>query len=193
MMSCKENCTEYLLGNFKNTNPYIGTESLIFYMSNGDSLMFLGQGRRSWMNKNTEYDCRIIEMDDCSFISNEANYGYIISLRPNTNHSDAEIRIIVNDYTYSDRWHYNSRSYFNLPLSSENLNPGQEYFDSLLVLDHYFYDVYASNTILDRTPTRKEMMKDTVHPSMIYYNIEYGIVKVDFDDGSTWELKEIIP
>jgi hypothetical protein len=53
--------------------------------------------------------------------------------------------------------------------------------------------VYVGNTILDRTPTTKEIMVDTIHPSIIYYNIEYGIVKVDFDDGSSWELKEIIP
>jgi hypothetical protein len=191
--SCKEQCEEYFLGDLIYTNPYQGSETLIYYKSDGDSLIFKGQGRYNSVTKaSRNNECYEIELDDCYFDDIHEKYKLVIRLRPATDHGVAEISLDVQDYFYSDRWHFNSKSYFNLPLSADNMKPDQEYFDSLLILNQYYYDVYVGSTILDRTPTTKENMADTIHPSFIYYNIELGIVKIDFDDGSTWELKEIL-
>lgn len=191
LLSCKEKCEEYFLGSLLETNPLNGSESLIYINSDNDSLLFIGQGRFNTKTKNNNgNECYIVELDDCHFKEINNNYKIVISLAPNTDHSIAHMAIDLQDYTYSETWHYNAQSIFNLPMAVPNLAEGQFYIDSLLILDKYYYDIYASYTEIDKTANQKS--KDTIHPSIFYYTTREGLIKVDFDDGSSWDLKEII-
>ena len=199
LISCKENCTEYSLGNLIYSNPYSGSETIVFVKTDGDSLVFNGEGRyRS--SARTEYtgDCYISEIDYCMFMESEGRYRIFLQLSPTSFHDPARMFLQVSDYTYNERWHYSSMVELLLPFSEENLIEDQLYFDSLMVIDKYYYNVYTSKTGLDRSPTRPPtsyippIHSDTIHPSILYYTIDYGLIKVDFEDSTSWELKEII-
>lgn len=195
LSSCKKKCEEYYLGSLIYMNPYNGNEVLKYHNSTGDDIIFIGQGRSTRMNTlQASYSgdvCTSTEFDNCYFEEENNKYKLTISLRPTTDYQSAYLGLNLLDYTFNDYWHYNSRSLFNLPLKMESLKPGQSYFDSLLVLNKYFYNVFADEPELDTSPNKSN--NDTVHPSIFYYNTTHGLIKVDFDDGTSWELKEIIP
>lgn len=189
--NCKKKCDEYLLGDLIYSNPLTGNETIVFYGTNEENIIFKGQGRRNYMNKSNENNqCRIVELDDCYFDEENKKYELLIHLSPTTDYQPAYLVLFFYDYTYNKFRHYTSKkSIFEIPLSKENLKPGQLYFDSLLVINQYYSDVFAGETDLDLVKSTK----DTIHPSMFYYATSHGIIKIDFDDGSSWELKEIIP
>jgi len=191
---CKKKCTEYKLGELTQYNPLNGTETVMFADSSGNEYSFIGEGR-SISTYSSDYmgECYNDEVDDCYFRDSEGDYKIFIRLVSTTFHDPAFIFIELSDYRFSESWHYKSFVKFNLPFDRNNLDDNQFYFDSLLVNNTMQYDVFAGVPELDRTPTTKETLLDTVHPSMFYYNKQNGLVKVDFDDGSSWELKEIIP
>ena len=53
------------------------------------------------------------------------------------------------------------------------------------------YNVLAATPKLYKSTVLNNGNDTIIEPSLIYYNIYNGLIKVDFDDGSTWELKEI--
>ena len=188
--NCKKKCDESLLGDLIYTNPLTGNETIVFYGTNEENIIFKGQGRHTCMYEtNYNNQCCMVETDDCHFDEENKKYKLLIHLSPNTDYQPANLVLFFRDYTYNAYWHYNSRSLFDLPLKVDGLKPGQSYFDSLLVLNRYFYNVFADEPELDTSKSTN----DTVHPSMFYYTTSHGIIKIDFDDGSSWELKEIIP
>lgn len=190
LLSCKEECDEYYLGSLKNMNPYNGNEVLIYNNSTGDDIIFNGNGRNNWLNTfDHNGECVKVEIDDCIYWDSEYDYRIIISLRPTTFYQSAYLSIDLSDYTYNESWHYRSLINFNIPLDKDNLDVDQFYYDSLLVNNTMQYDVFSA---IPKLGSAKEVLMDTIHPSMIYYNITSGLITVDFDDGSTWELKEII-
>ena len=189
---CKKKCIEYKLGDLTRYNPLNGTEAVMFVDSSGNEYSFIGEGRGiSIYSSDYMGECYKGEVDNCFFRDSEGKYQIKIGLRPTTFHNLAYIFIVLSDYRYSDRWHYDSRVDFNIPLDKNNLDDNQLYFDSLLVNNTMQYDIFAGVPDLDRIPTTKQTLLDTVHPSMFYYNKQNGLVKVDFDDGSSWELLKI--
>lgn len=190
---CKKECTEYKLGDLTLYNPLKGDETVIYTDSAGKEVFFVGNGRNRWLNTGNENGkCNKVEIDDCFYWDSENDYSIFIRLAPTTFYQSAFLFIELADYRYNNNWHYTSTVYFNIPLDKDNLDVNQFYIDSLYVSNTIQYDVFAGVPDLDRTPTTKETLLDTVHPSMFYYNKQNGLVKVDSDDGTTWELKEII-
>ena len=190
---CKKECIEYKLGDLTQCNPLNGTETILFVDSLGNEYSFIGEGRRIIIySSDYNGECYEIEGDNCIHQESENKYRLKIGLRPITFHDPAYLFIVLSDYRYNDKWHYDSRVDFNIPLDKNNLDDNQLYFDSLLVNNTIQYDVFAGVPDLHTTPTTKQTLLDTVHPSMFYYNNQSGLVKVDFDNGTTWELKEII-
>ncbi len=55
------------------------------------------------------------------------------------------------------------------------------------------YDVFAATPSPYKSIQSKTAKDTIIKHSWLYYNIHGGLIKVDFDDGSTWELKEITP
>ncbi|MEE4257146.1 MAG: hypothetical protein V2I47_08915 [Bacteroidales bacterium] len=170
-----------------------GNETLKYFCSNGAEVTFEGNGRNVWVTT-TDYggECYESENDDCIFWDLQGDYRFIIRIRPITFHTDAHLSVEISDYTYSENWHYSSLVIFTLPLDKNNLADDQTYYDSLKVNGNMFYDVYAGTPKITTIPTIKSIEMDTVLPSILYYNSSSALLKVDFNDGSTWELKEIL-
>jgi len=189
--NCKEPCSEYLLGDLIIYNPLNGSETLILIDSDGVEYSFIGKGRRNWLSESEGYEgCEIIEMDNTVFSESNENYTIMINVRPSTYYrSVPDIVIYFMDYTYSASHHYRSHISLDIPLDKNNLGVDQYYYDSLLIQNTMAYDVFAA---VPQHSSAKEALLDTIHPSLIYYNADYGVVKIDFDDDSTWELKEIL-
>jgi hypothetical protein len=189
---CKKQCTEYKLGNLTQYNPLNGTETILFVDSSGNEYSFRGEGRRIIIySSDYNGECYETEGDNCIHQESDNNYRFKIGLRPTTFHDPAYLFIVLSDYRYNNSWQYDSRVDFNIPLDKNNLDDNQYYFNSLLVNNTMQHDVFAGVPKLDRTPTIKEILLDTVHPSMFYYNKKNGLIKVDFDDGTSWELDHI--
>lgn len=194
LSSCKEECSEYLLGDLIIYNPLNGSETLIFIDSDGVEYSFFGNGRRNWLSESEGYEgCEILEMDNTIFSEINENYTIMISVRPSTHYrSVPDIVIYFMDYTYSSSHYLRSHISLDIPLDKNNLGVDQYYYDSLLIHNTVAYDVFAAVPQHGSMSTAKEALLDTIHPSLIYYNADYGVVKIDFDDNSSWELKEIL-
>ncbi len=67
-------------------------------------------------------------------------------------------------------------AYFDLPLSKDS----QQYTDSVYVNEKWHYGVYVEEKVKSENSAYK-----------LYYSTELGIIKIDFSDDSTWELKKI--
>lgn len=195
--SCKKKCNEYLLGSLTNMNPYTGNETLVYYNSNGEDILFLGEGRDVTINtvqpQNSGEECEKTEWDNCYFDEEDELFQLRIKLRPTTDASHAHMFLVIGDYRYNDTRPFDYRVSFNIPLNKNNLNEGQAYYDSLDIQSTTHYDVFTAETEYYNKYGVKQVAMDTIRPSLFYYNSQEGLLKIDFDDGSTWELKEIIP
>ena len=74
---------------------------------------------------------------------------------------------------------------FYSPLNATTLRFDEQYHDSLSVNDIMYYKVF-SDSLGYSNPT-----PELPHPKRIYYTIDYGVIKIEFTDGTSWELKEI--
>ena len=189
LTSCKEKCDEYLLGNLVYQNPYQGYETLVFIDSSGDSIFFEGRGRHVYTFQNQHPYCSSGEAEDCLFNEVDDKFTFYLHISPTTFHQDARLGITFQDHRYNEYHSFDTRFLFNVPLDKNNLKPGNAFIDSMLVLNKYYYDVFADEAGDDELKSKL----DTVFPSMLYYNLTDGIIKIEFDDSTSWELKEIIP
>jgi hypothetical protein len=91
-----------------------------------------------------------------------------ISLKMMTDFSGRNtfLEIVVYRGTITNRFSY------TLPLSKEYTH----YIDSIYIMNSWIKDVFVHETALENT---------------MYYSTQYGIVKIDFSDGSFWELESI--
>ncbi len=67
-------------------------------------------------------------------------------------------------------------AYFDLPLNKDR----PEFVDSVYINEKWHYGVYV-----------EENAKVDSNAYRLYYSTELGIIKIDFSDDSTWELKKI--
>ena len=199
LSSCKKKCEEYYLGSLIYMNPYNGNEVLNYHNSTGDDIIFIGQGRSTRMNTlQASYSgdvCTSTEWDNCYFEEESKLFEIMIFLRPTTSNVHAHLDLILQNHSYIDSGYYDYQYQINfkMPLDKNNLGDDQSYYDSLFIYNTMQYDVFAATPRLFKSISLKEVLMEPIHPSQIYYNVHNGLVKVDFDDGSTWELKEIVP
>lgn len=74
---------------------------------------------------------------------------------------------------------------FYSPLNAETLRFDEQYHDSLLVNDVIYYNVFSDSLGYSITEP------DLSHPKRIYYSTDYGVVRIEFTNGTSWDLKEI--
>jgi hypothetical protein len=194
--SCKKKCNEYTLGSLTEMNPYTGNETLVFKKSNGEDIVFRGEGRNITINtvqpQNSGEECEKTEFDDCFFKEEDDLFQLNIKLRPTTYVSQSHMFLVLVDYRYNDLRPFDYRVWFNIPLDKDNIAEGQAYYDSLNIQSTTYYDVFTAETDYNLKYSVKQIAMDTIRPSLFYYNSQVGLLKMDFDDGSTWELKEIL-
>jgi hypothetical protein len=187
---------EYHLGDLYYENPYNGYETLVFESSEGILFTFTGTGRKTSVYENkvsvNSNDYYVIEKDYMSLEDSDGNYSLGLGLTPYNGYRNepATIGMGWRDYVSDTQGSLTANSRFIIPLSKQNLESDQMFYDSMLVLNKIYYNVYADYTNQYRAGG---VLADTqfAMPEIFYYNRTDGILKIDFNDGSTWELQEI--
>jgi len=163
----------FLTDEMKSQIPYHGGETLFFTRNNVDTIMIVAMDR---VNKVYEI-LDGINTNNYSIWEEESIYMNIdtipndtnsISLKMMTDFSGRNtfLEIVVYRGTITNRFSY------TLPLSKEYT----PYIDSIYIMNSWIKDVFVHETALENT---------------MYYSTQYGIVKIDFSDGSFWELESI--
>ena len=165
----------------KNNNPFKGSEKIIF-REDGSIIEFSGTYRFNWIDEVPEslYSCdySLYEQDNTKFI----NENYEISLLMNGRYDFAlRIEDISNDFKM--------RSFLKMDQATGELSDYQEFLSTLYINNTEYNDVYKDTLTKSGLDPIPDSVKYAVN---IYYSTDYGIIKVDFSDGSTWELQEII-
>ena len=176
--SCEKDHLEgafLLTDEMKSQNPYQGGETLKFVSDSGNVYLWNVNGRSNQVHKmltgiNTK-QYYLIEIDKTS-IDLLGNREYFLF--------GLEMGGLGKDNTDYDIWlHYGEKGSsfsFNLPLSTETTL----FVDSLFVMNTWIKDVFVCE---------KEKIDSKAYK--LYYSTELGIVKIDFSDGSYWELENI--
>ncbi len=193
---CEKNniLNEYSLGNLIYSNPYQGTEVLVFNSSMGDVYSFHGNGR--YRNTFEHYesvnsnDIYTTEEDYCSFIDDANNYSIFISMKTYKSYPPTFSFSFYN-FIREKTSDYGAISHFILPLSIENLEGEQEYYDSIAIGGKHYYQVFSDSCEIYFPNNDK--IDTSFYLSKLYYNITDGLIKLSFSNGTDWELKEVIP
>ena len=166
----------------KDQNPFRGYEKIIYYA--GDStIVFTGTGRNNWTE---EYDvdenyCEygLIEFDKLKYNGN----SFSISLNmQESKYYDLTIGDTVTDYYFCTR--------LIIDKTDGSISNYDELIEKLYVNNIPYFNIYKDT--LDGNYLTIDMPDSIKHATYLYYSTKYGIVKFDFSDGSTWELKEIV-
>jgi hypothetical protein len=162
----------------KNQNPFKGFEKII-YKTVDSTIELSGTGRKNWIEEFSisKFSCDWgeRELDEMKFVSHSYEIRYKMSGRE----LDWFFNDSINDI-YLQSWFYVEND------PSEN-SGYDEFIDSLNVDGVLFSSIYK-----DHLFSPFDFPDSLNHAVNLYYSIEYGIVRFDFSDGSTWELKEII-
>lgn len=165
----KSPTASYLLTDeMKNQNPFYGGEKLHFISDSSVQYVLDGGERQNKVHE----------------VSNGSDGGYHL-LEENyisfflTSHYRIRMDMLgrSNEYKISfSYYNFGGIAYFDLPLSKENTQT----VDSLFVMDQWHYDVFVYEG--------ENINNDTYK---LYYSTDFGVVKIDFSDGSWWELEKI--
>jgi len=175
----------YLTEEMKQTIPFDGSETL-YFIDSVDTIV-LDQGKRknyltSFYISQTEYVH--LEFDYADFSTLSGNYYIINSLKSNYNNDPGTMSII---WAERDASELKSKStyFFKLPLSTTTLEQGQWFLDEMEVCGVNYANVYCDSIPYTGGYTWPN------EPKTVYYTEEYGIVKIEFTQGNTWELLKI--
>lgn len=186
--ACKKELGEFLVGSYKVYNPHNGNETLLFQTDNGDTVRFYGNGRYSEIVENNEGDGKdywINEIDICSFSTSDKKYSLRMILDSYEDHG-VTMTLSFHEQVGQDTFFFATSHYSELPPNEDMFLP-KEYLDSLQVFDKYYFEVYADYSLgIPISPTTD------VRPITIYYTMDAGIIKIDFEDDSSWGLTQII-
>ena len=194
LSGCKKEKGEYLLGDLKNQNPFTGTETIIYCDNNGDSIIFYGKGRFAYLFESSSQDnpsyYYINERDECSFVVNNDDFNISINLTTRYDRG-ANIDLTFTHIVHPDSGTCKSHSscIYALPLF-ENYQNTNCYIDSLLVLNKYYYYVFVDSD-LNYSGTYEYGCINKYRVSALYYTTTQGIIKLDFEDNTSWQLESI--
>jgi len=176
--SCKYRGKEigrfHLTEEMKSQVPYKSHETINFIDSNDNTLTFTGGSR-------IEQD---LEVKDCI-----SCYDYVVYEEDliNFNNGSDYIRLTIRA---SEQSYLNVRytidghvflSGFSSPLSVENIGENEYFLDSITVNNIVFYDIYKDSIRSEKSITLNQ------YPIYSYYSTEYGVLKIEFSDSTSWE------
>jgi len=178
--SCKKPVGEYYLtAEEKAQIPFKGYETFTFINDNNNTYSVTGEGRINQTYESPEcINCRdysIFERDWVYF----NNDSYRISLVQNSGRT--KHYFTIGFVTYG----VDFEGSFISPLSRESLKENEVFIDSLFLNNRMYHNIYSD------TLTHIGMIEFDPYPVRIYYSTEFGVVKFDFSDGSSWELESI--
>ena len=162
--------------------PFQGYEIITFITDNKDTIV-IQAGERI----NTRYESRTCTQ--C--------YDYVVTESEYIQFQNGNIKLHLN--MSSTRYPHTKNSFhhtisidsisfshgFASPLSIENLRSEEIHYDSLLVNNKVYFNIFSD------TLTHIGMIDLNPYPVRMYYSLNHGVIKYDFSDGTSWELEEI--
>ena len=171
---CVKSPTEsYLLSDeMKSQNPFSGDEKLYFITDSGVQYKFMSSYGRSnvihEVSNGSDGGYYLFEIDKMSFSAGN-NYGFYYNMQ----HVSRRYPIFQIDFSCNGK---GMSANFDMPISKENTQT----VDSIFIMGQWHYDVFISE---------KEKVDNRAYK--LYYSTEFGVIKIDFSDGSYWELEKI--
>jgi hypothetical protein len=182
-------CKPALLGEFlltneeKETVPFKGTETMT-YLYNDSIISLVCNYRKdtTWqgtggVNTNDYY---IWESDKTKFEGENFSIFYTLQSRWEWTSHDL----------FSLTWHDEennlyANSHFILPLDTDYLDYSQGYLEQMTVQGKDYQSVFYDSLEVDTaSPGQPKAIA-------IFYSKDAGLIRLDFQDGSSWQLKEI--
>ena len=182
-------CKPALLGEFllsdeeKETVPFKGTET-VTYMHNDTLISLVCEYRKDTTTEATDgaftNDYYISETDKTMFKGDSFDIIYYLQ---------AKWEWYSFDYI-GIQWHdkgnalYGGTS-FIIPLDTDYLKDSQGYLEKMTVLGTVCQSVFYDSLEVDTSSSGQKK------PIAFFYSKDAGLIRMDFQDGSSWELKEI--
>jgi hypothetical protein len=158
-----------LTDEMKTQNPYKISDVFTLKDEMGENFIFEVKTRKCTIHEmQFGHDVSryyLVEVEETRIVSDNTEDSYGIELTAYGNMRDIYFHLSFKSKGYS----FN----FNLPMTQENT----QYVDSIFVQDRWYYDIFMN-----------EIEKVGNRAYKLHYSTSYGIVKVDFSDGSYLEL-----
>ncbi len=181
MYSCKGKLMGefYLSSEMKAQIPFKGGEIIYFIDSNGKTYS-LKAGEK--YNEVFEYpmcnSCKDYSIYEREWIIvSDETYKMLLKMSSGTDMYSFSIEYSINGIGFDCS--------FRSPLSQDNLRINELYYDSLVVNNKTYHNVFSD------TLTHIGSIGIDPYPVRCYYSTEFGIVKISFSDSTSWELKNI--
>jgi hypothetical protein len=189
IISCTSCLKDRLLGEYYLTEemkaqiPYKGNETIIFKSDSNNFIELVAGNRENEIAKryigNQESDYELWEIDHICLL----NEYYNLSLWMNADRY--EPKGIAFDFEYLNGKYFFSGN-FGLFLNDSVTTV----LDSIYINGTWFHHIYYDTMTYYHDQPFPESLEQ--YPIKSYYSKTFGVVKIDFSDGSTWELKEIV-
>lgn len=101
-------------------------------------------------------------------------------------------KLLINWHTGLEDFPANISSAFDVPVDSADRFYKLVYYDSLMVHQHVYHDVYRGDFTLTYSPgDTTPIPEGSFYPINYYFVLPEGIIKFDLSDSTSWELDRI--
>lgn len=178
--SCSKLTNEYYLTpEMKAQIPFQGFETISFINDSANIINLIAENRQNKIDETFEcINCKDYYTSEIESIVLKNNL-YSISLTMGASKNSA----FYIDFKYGEEGF--SCAYTSLPLAKLTLQNGQMFYDSIVVNNKTYSDVFAD------TITHTGKIQSDPYPTYCYYSTEYGVIKIDFSNETSWELEKI--
>jgi hypothetical protein len=174
----------YLSEETRSLIPFAGYEKLVFVVDSIDMTELLAGHRSDSIHK------LYIDEDDHEYIFCESDYIYF-------SNSEYAISLRVGACIFDPTgigFHFVYLDSNYMYYSDISVNPDENTYkvvDSLMVNGSWIHEVLFDTLYF--VHTQPPFPSDSfAYPTKCYYSKTLGVVRIDFADGSLWELKEIV-
>ncbi len=182
---CKKKCKSYdilLTEQQKKQIPYEGREKIIFKHDTNE-LVLNGTGRHDTIEKHliSGYSCDYYNKESVSltFEGENMNLNFYMYARDKFN-------ISLDDFSQN----FHMLATFHTDQTTGEFFDYNKLIDSLIVNNSLYLNIYR-DTFGVSYPIDGEDSDSIICATYIYYSTEYGVVKIDFSDSTSWELERI--
>lgn len=159
--------------------PYEGNEIVTFLDNESDNIVFIGGERINELHKETQCsNCDYYYTKTSRISFSNDSLSFAVSMEASSIYRFSIIFVF-------DKAPFACSFYRNLPLSNQNLSGSEIYLDSIVLNDQSYYNIFGDTLLTSKEET------PIIFPVFCYYSTEYGVLKIDFSDNTSWELKSV--
>ena len=181
---CREDCKSYdilLTQQQKDQIPFEGRER-IFFTNGQNEIALNGTGRHDTIEKvySSVYSCDYTNEETVFLTFKGEDYKLHLSMRG---------RDIFNISLYDFSQGLHMLASLRTAQSTGELSDYDELIDSLTIHNSVYFKVYKDTLVDISYP---DDISDSVkRATYIYYSTDFGVVKIDFSDSTSWELDHV--